>query len=63
MSAHSASALVSLLAKAGVAMLKFLTVVWVGSAQKYQPERHYMRGPGPKWREKQGLDRSPRSVV
>jgi len=19
----------------------------------YQPERHYMRGPGPKWREKQ----------
>jgi hypothetical protein len=21
----------------------------------YQPERHYMRGPGPKWREKHGL--------
>jgi len=20
----------------------------------YQPERHYMRGPGPKWREKHG---------
>jgi hypothetical protein len=20
----------------------------------YRPERHYMRGPGPKWREKQG---------
>jgi hypothetical protein len=21
----------------------------------YRPERHYMRGPGPKWREKYGL--------
>ncbi|NVO13982.1 MAG: hypothetical protein HXX10_08090 [Rhodoplanes sp.] len=21
---------------------------------RYQPERHYMRGPGPKWREKYG---------
>ena len=21
----------------------------------YRPERHYMRGPGPKWREKHGL--------
>jgi hypothetical protein len=21
----------------------------------YHPEQHYMRGPGPKWREKQGL--------
>jgi hypothetical protein len=21
----------------------------------YHPERHYMRGPGPKWREKHGL--------
>jgi hypothetical protein len=20
----------------------------------YQPEKHYMRGPGPKWREKNG---------
>ncbi len=21
----------------------------------YHPERHYMRGPGPKWREKHGI--------
>ena len=21
---------------------------------RYRPERHYMRGPGPKWRQKQG---------
>jgi len=24
--------------------------IW--SATAYHPERHYMRGPGPKWREK-----------
>jgi hypothetical protein len=24
----------------------------------YQPERHYMRGPGPKWREKHGAGRA-----
>jgi hypothetical protein len=22
---------------------------------RYRPERHYMRGPGPKWHEKHGL--------
>lgn len=26
-------------------------------ANPYRPERHYMRGPGPKWREKHALDR------
>jgi hypothetical protein len=25
-----------------------------GRFVQYQPERHYMRGPGPKWREKHG---------
>jgi hypothetical protein len=24
----------------------------------YRPERHYMRGPGPKWREKHGAGRA-----
>jgi hypothetical protein len=24
-------------------------------ARPYRPERHYMRGPGPKWREKHGV--------
>ena len=24
---------------------------------RYRPERHYMRGPGPKWREKHGGER------
>ncbi|MBB1089879.1 hypothetical protein HUU61_01120 [Rhodopseudomonas palustris] len=32
----------------------FLFPEWGQRASKYQPERHYMRGPGPKWREKQG---------
>jgi hypothetical protein len=26
-------------------------------ADPYRPERHYMRGPGPKWREKHSNDR------
>jgi hypothetical protein len=29
--------------------------------RKYHPERHYMRGPGPKWREKHFL-RHPSSA-
>jgi len=24
--------------------------------ESYRPERHYMRGPGPKWREKHAID-------
>jgi hypothetical protein len=27
--------------------------------RKYRPELHYMRGPGPKWREKHSSHRSP----
>ncbi|SHL79389.1 hypothetical protein SAMN05444159_6835 [Bradyrhizobium lablabi] len=33
--------------------------LWDGSAGKYHPEDHYMRGPGPKWREKHFGDRTP----
>ncbi|HVV62539.1 MAG TPA: hypothetical protein VHD14_12355 [Pseudolabrys sp.] len=36
----------------------FLTAFWQemtrDMATPYRPERHYMRGPGPKWREKHG---------
>jgi hypothetical protein len=32
---------------------------WHGLVERafdsYQPERHYMRGPGPKWRAKHGI--------
>ena len=30
----------------------FLTSLSGGSVNQYRPELHYMRGPGPKWREK-----------
>ena len=29
-----------------------------GPVRKYHPEEHYMRGPGPKWREKHLHDRA-----
>jgi hypothetical protein len=29
-----------------------------GLAHPYRPERHYMRGPGPKWQAKHGLSRT-----
>ena len=32
--------------------LNLLTAFWGGSVRQYRPEAHYMRGPGPKWREK-----------
>jgi hypothetical protein len=45
-----AIALVSNTALSGLARfwLDFSTLIFGG----YQPEKHYMRGPGPKWREK-----------
>jgi hypothetical protein len=47
------SVVVSLLRSALSALLTFLGPSWDGPVRKYRPERHYMRGPGPKWREKQ----------
>jgi len=37
------------------ALLAFMFPDWYGPYKKYQPEQHYMRGPGPKWKAKQGL--------
>jgi hypothetical protein len=31
--------------------------LFAGWFDRYRPERHYMRGPGPKWREKHRLRR------
>jgi hypothetical protein len=45
-------------------LMTFLFPSWYGPGRKYQPEDHYMRGPGPKSRAKhdvgcaQGLRRS-----
>jgi hypothetical protein len=50
-----------MLTKVGTAMLKILGASWGGHVTKYRPEDHYMRGPGPKWRQKHGLSHSHRS--
>jgi hypothetical protein len=52
------SVLVSLLRSAVGPVLTFLGPSWDGAVRKYRPEDHYMRGPGPKWREKHFIDRA-----
>jgi hypothetical protein len=49
-----ASVLVSLLRNAIASLVTFLGPSWDGPVRRYRPEDHYMRGPGPKWCEKQG---------
>jgi hypothetical protein len=49
----TASVLVSLLRSAVSSLQTFLSPSWDGRVRKYRPEQHYMRGPGPKWHEKQ----------
>ena len=46
------SVLVSFLRSGISSLVTFLGPSWDGPARKYRPEDHYMRGPGPKWREK-----------
>jgi hypothetical protein len=48
----TASVLASLLRRAVGSVATFLGPSWDGPARRYRPEDHYMRGPGPKWREK-----------
>jgi hypothetical protein len=52
------SVLVSLLRGVVRSVATFLGPSWDGPAKRYHPEEHYMRGPGPKWREKHFLDRA-----
>jgi hypothetical protein len=52
------SVLASLLRSAVGALVTFFCLSWDGPRGKYRPEDHYMRGPGPKWREKHALDRA-----
>jgi hypothetical protein len=53
-----ASVVVSHLGTAGRSLVTFLSPSWDGPVRKYRPEDHYMRGPGPKWREKHFIDRA-----
>src|ERR1700739_4264085 len=48
----NASVLAFYLRRAVKNLVTFLGPSWDGPVRKYRPERHYMRGPGPKWREK-----------
>jgi hypothetical protein len=54
----TASVLVSRLRNAFGAVVTFLGPSWDGHGRRYRPEDHYMRGPGPKWREKHFRDRT-----
>jgi hypothetical protein len=47
--------LVARLVTVGQLVCSALSIFMFGPAKAYQPERHYMRGPGPKWREKHGI--------
>ena len=58
---RTASLLVSSLRKIVSSVLTFLGPSWDGPRRAYQPHRYYMRGPGPKWREKNLRDRTPAS--
>jgi hypothetical protein len=51
----------STLSAAARALAQFVRTVIEGSG-KYHPEQHYMRGPGPKWREKHRFDVTTRGT-
>jgi hypothetical protein len=52
----TASAVIAFLRSAVSSLVTFLGPSWDGPVRKYRPEEHYMRGPGPKWREKHFVD-------
>jgi hypothetical protein len=54
----TAYVVVSNLRSAVESVVTFLGPSWDGRVRKYRPEDHYMRGPGPKWREKHFMDRA-----
>jgi hypothetical protein len=53
-----ASALVAQLRGVIGVVVTFLGPSSGGAVAKYRPEDRYMRGPGPKWREKHSLGRA-----
>ena len=65
MSLHSFGdlSLNSVRARLRTAVLDLLTAFWGGPVRQYRPEAHYMRGPGPKWREKHGRNKEAAGFV
>jgi hypothetical protein len=55
------SAARSVLSAAARTLARLIRTVIEGPA-KYHPEQHYMRGPGPKWREKHLFDITTRGA-
>ena len=47
-----ASVLASAAVEAWTSLVNSLRMLIAIDARTYQPEKYYMRGPGPKWREK-----------
>jgi hypothetical protein len=61
MSFLSASGLALVVVMAARALARFICRSFEGPV-KYRPEEHYMRGPGPKWREKHMFDVTTRGA-
>jgi hypothetical protein len=57
-----ASRFAFLAVKAAHALAGFIRTTFEGPGRKYRPEEHYMRGPGPKWREKHMFDVTTRGA-
>jgi hypothetical protein len=53
----------SMRARLRAVVQNLLTAFWGGSIRQYRPEAHYMRGPGPKWREKHARNREAAGFV
>jgi hypothetical protein len=51
------SVLASAAVEAWTSLVNSLRMLIAIDARTYQPEKYYMRGPGPKWREKYALGR------
>jgi hypothetical protein len=52
----SVTVVISLLRGSAGSVATFLGSALDGPVGRYRPEDHYMRGPGPEWREKHFLD-------
>jgi hypothetical protein len=53
----------SMRARLRAVVQNLLTAFWGGSVRQYRPEAHYMRGPGPKWREKHARNKEAAGFV
>ena len=47
----------------GRRLLDAITTRVQGAFDSYRPELHYMRGPGPRWREKHGTNGHDRPIL